>query len=103
MPRFPREDPKGGLGAVTSTVIQGRLGGRFFYVHLVGVTLQVVARPWGGGKRRAGCRVAHGCRLPRSNRSPGQTLCLGLLSRVKLSRPRARSPVTWCGLAPAAD
>lgn len=56
MPRFPREDPKGGLGAVTSTVIHGRLGGRLFRVHLVGVTLQVVARPWGGGKRRAGCR-----------------------------------------------
>lgn len=57
MPRFPRGDAEDGLSAVTSTVIQGRLGGRFFCVHLVGVTLQVVARPCGGGKRLAGCRV----------------------------------------------
>lgn len=67
MPRFPHEDPKDGLGAVTSTVVQGRLRGGFFCVHLIGVTLQVVTRPWGGGKRRAGCGVAHGCKTSRNS------------------------------------
>lgn len=39
-----------GLGAVTSAVVQGRLGGRFFHVHFIGVALgRVVAGPWVGG------------------------------------------------------
>lgn len=51
MLRFPHEDLRDGLGAITSAVVQGRLGRDFFHVHFIGVALSsVVAGPWGKGR-----------------------------------------------------
>lgn len=122
VPRFPHEDLRDGSGAITSAVVQGRLGGGFFHVHFVGVALSgVVARPWGGGERQGGCAMARGhsstqltmpprAAAPKhpaapSKRSQPWAGCvppaLGPPSRVKLGRQQAQSPATRCALAPA--